>query len=695
MSLLAPLYVLGALAVAAPIVFHLIRRSPKGEVPFSSLMFLSPTPPRLTRRSRLEHWPLLLLRALALILLAIAFGRPFLRRAARLDAADAPGRRTVLLIDTSASMRRGDLWERARRLTAEALDATRPADRLAVLAFDDGSVPLLSFDESATLDASRRLAVARARLDDLAPSWKATDLGQALIDAVAALEDEADASEAAGRMPRRVVLVSDLQRGARIDALGDFEWPSDVDLELLTVSDPRGNAGLQRLAAPTVPGPAAEADDALRVRVTNEPGSAVGRFRLRWSGGEGRPVDVSVPPGEGRVVRVERPSKGAGGSLRLEGDAHDYDDTIYLADAPEAEETVLYVGEGAPDDPDAPLYYVDRVFRDLPRRVVRLRVVRPGEPLAIETEASVPLVIVAGDPGPEATARLARFARDGGTVLGVLTAPGRPEALEAIAGAVIGEAEEARVEPDAMLGAIDFGDDLFAPLAAPQYNDFTNIRFWNYRRIAEPADGDARVVARFEGGDPAVVVWPVGAGRLVVFASGWTPADSQLARSSKFVPLMLALLDGPAADEVDPATLTVGTPLPLPEGARRVRTPAGSMVELAGGPTFDGTTEPGIYTVEAPDRPRPFAVNLDPAESRTDPLEVAALEQLGVRTAAREADADAEPERRRQLMNAELEGRQKLWRWVIVAAIGTLIVETWLAGRLARRRPARAEAVAP
>ena len=67
MSLLAPLYFLGALAVGLPIVFHLIRRRPKGEVEFSSLMFLKPTPPRLTRRSRLENLPLLLIRALALI----------------------------------------------------------------------------------------------------------------------------------------------------------------------------------------------------------------------------------------------------------------------------------------------------------------------------------------------------------------------------------------------------------------------------------------------------------------------------------------------------------------------------------------------------------------------------------------------------------------------------------------------------
>ena len=114
MSFLAPLYALGLLAVAAPIVFHLIRRTPRGDVPFSSLMFLSPTPPRLTRRSRLDDWLLLLLRATALVLLAAAFARPFLRQQATLDPIEAGGRRIAVLVDTSASMRRADLWPKAR-----------------------------------------------------------------------------------------------------------------------------------------------------------------------------------------------------------------------------------------------------------------------------------------------------------------------------------------------------------------------------------------------------------------------------------------------------------------------------------------------------------------------------------------------------------------------------------------------------
>ena len=73
------------------------------------------------------------------------------------------------------------------------------------------------------------------------------------------------------------------------------------------------------------------------------------------------------------------------------------------------------------------------------------------------------------------------------------------------------------------------------------------------------------------------------------------------------------------------------------------------------------------------------------------PLHVETLEQLGCRLASREAKG-VDLEHLRQLHNAELEGRQKLWRWGVLAAIGVLTVETWLAGRLSSRT--RPEALA-
>src|SRR5438132_11472946 len=119
MSFLAPLFLFGALAVALPVVFHLIRRTSREKTLFSSLMFLMPTPPRVTRRSRLENILLLVLRCLVLCLLALGFARPFIQRAVQADPSRGPAKRILLLLDTSASMRQAGLWADAKSKAAE------------------------------------------------------------------------------------------------------------------------------------------------------------------------------------------------------------------------------------------------------------------------------------------------------------------------------------------------------------------------------------------------------------------------------------------------------------------------------------------------------------------------------------------------------------------------------------------------
>lgn len=109
MNFLAPLFLIGALAVAGPVVYHLVRRTTRERLPFGSLIFLQPSPPRLSQRHRFEHILLLLLRCIALALLAFAFARPFLPGTPDDDPATARPARTVILIDTSASMRREGL----------------------------------------------------------------------------------------------------------------------------------------------------------------------------------------------------------------------------------------------------------------------------------------------------------------------------------------------------------------------------------------------------------------------------------------------------------------------------------------------------------------------------------------------------------------------------------------------------------
>src|SRR5207249_8629665 len=117
-----------------------------------------------------------------------------------------------------------------------------------------------------------------------------------------------------------------------------------------------------------------------------------------------------------------------------------------------------------------------------------------------------------------------------------------------------------------------------------------------------------------------------------------------------------------------------------------IHKPDGSQLQLRAGETrFAQTDEPGIYTLAALQPPVRFAVNLDAAESRTAPMSAEELMRLGVPLKPPEIPMARQHEQKRRLHNAELENQQKLWRWVIVAALGILLVETWLAGWLTRR----------
>ena len=214
MSFLAPLFLLGALAIAAPVLFHLIRQTTRERTLFSSIMFLPPTRPRATKRSRLEHLLLLFLRCLALALLTLGFARPFLRKSAPTGGAPAEARRLVVLVDVSASMRRTDLWAGARERAAAILRTAAPGDEAAVFTFARRTTTLVSFEEWKATPASGRVALALGRLAAAAPGWEEDRLGDALIRASEALTETDGEKKSPG--PRQIFLISDLKAGSRL-----------------------------------------------------------------------------------------------------------------------------------------------------------------------------------------------------------------------------------------------------------------------------------------------------------------------------------------------------------------------------------------------------------------------------------------------------------------------------------------------
>ena len=689
MNFLAPLFLLGAAAVAAPIVFHLIRRATREQAVFSSLMFLRPSPPKLTRRHRIEHLLLLLLRCAALVLLAFAFARPFFLTDKTDDAAGAAPGRLLLLVDTSASMRRAGLFEGARAAVASRLRQAAAGDQCAIYVFDRQMRPLMSFADWSRTAPNERVALALSRLASVSPSWAGTQLGNALVGAAEAVLE----NEPAGlRGARRIVLVSDVQTGSRLDGLQAYDWPKGVDLEVAAVRSRRAtNAGVSFVAEAS--DTSASAPRVTRVRVSNSPAAEREQFKVRWAAANnaiGAPaaVDAYVPPGQSRVFTLPQPeNRNAFDRVVLDGDDEPFDNTAFAVPTAQRSATVLWLGSDRMDDTKSPLFFLRRAFSDTPRLAVRVTPLLPDAPLAPGAVEQADLVFVA-DALPAAAADvLGSAVRSGKTAVVVLRSTGAGATLGALLGRAPLAVEEVTPSSYAMFADIDFRHALFAPFADPRFSDFTKIHVWRYRRVMLDGIADARVLARFDSGDPAVIDLPSGKGRVVVFATGWQPEDSQIAVSSKFVPLMWSLLELGGTRTTAPAQVYVGDAVELPAGgATAVRMPGGEVVPIqTGAKSFNGVAEPGVYSFLSNGRETPFAANLDPNESRTEPLAVDELEKLGLpakEAGATQATSDLRPLRTRAI---EQEGRQKLWRWAILATVLVLLTESVVAGWIGRR----------
>lgn len=710
MNFLYPLFLAGIAAVGVPIVLHLVRRHTRDRVTFSSLMFLRTTRLRLTSRSRLENIPLLILRCLMLCLLALAFSRPFLSRPTA-DKQVSPAKRIALLIDTSASMRRAGMWDRAIDEARSALEDITPTDRVCIMSFDKNTRTLVGFEQWQKLEPPRRVPVAIEEISRLSPGFNGTGLGQALVNAAEAIEDDEANEQQRAASLRQVVLVSDLQQGSRLDALRNYEWPERTELVVKPiVAKGTTNATLQLL---TERDDLAVAEGQYRapIRITNSPDAAAEQFTLRWAG-QSEPneadqiTDVYVAPGHSTVVHVRAPAgEQTGRNLILTGDDHDFDNTLYLAPQLKQQINIVYIGADDPNDPKEMLYYVRRCFGA--SRTLRPRIIFTPQVSDISTAH---FVIIADPLKPEQTEALRQYLKSGRTALLVLKSPDAAADVAALAGIENLDAEEAEVDGYAMLSRIEFNHPLLAPFAEPQFGDFTGIHFWKHRRVDIAELPDARVLAFFDNpapstgssGEPnlpnenlpAVFEQPVGAGSLLVLTSSWHPSDSQLALSTKFVPLLYSVLEYGGVLVAQRSQHFVGDSIPIPHSPTqrltdvKIRAPDDSVTDLdANQQMFAGANQPGVYTIESSAGKRLFAVNLPAAESRTAPMLVEEFEGLGVSLGqSSNVPTELVKQASRRSSFVELESEQKLWRWALVALLAVALTETWLAGWLTRRR---------
>lgn len=654
MSFLFPLYLLGAAALAIPILLHLRRRPPKEHFEFSSHLFLEKTPERLTRRTRLERILLLLLRCLAILLLAFAFGRPYLPSwgdATQIDSIT----RAVILIDRSASMHREDLWEQSLEAASKAIDRYDSGDEVALAIFDEGFELVADFPAWATLGKSGRKSALDSFSKEMeSPSWLGTNLGEAMTSAADVLVS-ADSDRPAGR--REVVVISDFQDGSRRTDLQSAAWPDDVLVRPVSIA-PENASNLTLNLAATPPRANIEEAEVYRVRIRNATESEETEATLSWKGFPETSARVAVAPGTSRIITsAPRPENAVEGILVVEGDSHSFDNEIYVSPVQARPLRVLFLTEEeATESAGSSLFYLRRALQPTPILEPRLSV---ATELSEDNLEKSDVIIVAGSWKEEVAQKLGEFAEKGGLVLALPSDEAAPDALAQLTGVEDWALSEASVDDYALLADLDFDHPILQPFARAQIRDFTKVRFWKHRTLTLPEslEESTRVLATFDGESPALIEHSRGEGTVFSILSGWEPQESQLALSSKFVPLLFSLFEHSGFSIRSAATLYVG----------------------------ETTHEkPGFYS-DGEEESLIEAVNLEPTEGNVSPFDPAVVfPDWGIPLVDEEAErlqkslSEAQLAR---LASEEKEENQKLWKWLILGALILLLIESILSGR--------------
>ena len=225
--------------------------------------------------------------------------------------------------------------------------------------------------------------------------------------------------------------------------------------------------------------------------------------------------------------------------------------------------------------------------------------------------------------------------------------------------------------------------------ARPRSGDFAAARIYGYRAVKPGPAGE--VLARFDGGAPALIERRAGGGRVLLWASTLDLAWSDLPLKPVFLPFVHQAMRHLAAYSEPAPWLTVGQVLDTSFGARgppaagRVAlTPSGRRVALdEEGSEVLELTEQGFYELRNQSGDAVVAVvasNVDSVESdltALDPKEIVAAATGGTgSTRAAAAGVPRTPEAR--------ERSQRLWWYLLLAGVLLLGADTVLSNRLSK-----------
>jgi hypothetical protein len=699
--------------VLLPVVIHLLNRRRYRRVRWAAMRFLQSATQRSARRMLIEHWLLLTLRMLILLLIGLALARPFIPAGAGV-VFGASRAHHILLLDNSRSMNARN--ERGQTAWADVKTAaTRRVEQLP--ASDAVSVVTLAAPADVVIGhAAFDRRFIQDRLATCLPTQRATDVLGALEHA---RRIAGEARVAAGNV--HVEVFSDLAGPAW--ATGDSPegtpvWNLVLRLAALgnvSIVRPRADTDNAAVAHLATEDTLVAANHATRIvaGVVNDSGRTLRGASLQLEQESRIIARLPVPPvAPGDTVSLSAPtlfpSPGVhtvkASLIASEKDALPDDDVRYLSVEVRRNLPALLV-DGRPSASPlrgqagylatalAPRLRASDVTVVAPRVITELEL--SGE--ALVDSDLVALCNVQRLP-PETWKRLEAFVDNGGSLLVFLG-----DLVSRDHYNQFGFADDAGLLP-ARLGTVVGGDDaagettistdlpsqpIVAPFAGLHDSGLFLARIQRYIRV-EPSPRRAEVVLRYASGDPMLVLARYGSGAVALITTSPDMTWTNLPAKGDYVSLMNRIVAHLAPSHTETYNRTVGDELRHVLTAREaalqplIHDPAGRTTNARLKPEGNVlnavsplTETPGVWSFVIADQSLRYSVNVDPAESDLRGASAAEIERRTAGT-VRLIEYDGERERDVPLTPRASE----LASWALVAVMLLLLAEAVLAMRI-------------
>ncbi len=564
MGFLAPaLLVLGA-ATVIPILLHLLQRHQGPRVVFPALRYLRRAEKESARKIRLRQILLLLLRLAALVLLALAAARPFLRGS---GASHEPTAVALILdnsLSSSAVVEDRRVLDGLKARALESLLRAGPDDRFWLIRAGAPWEPALPGDAATT--------AMRVRATEPTPA--AGDVSAAVTHAAALLATGAD-----GRA-REIQILSDAQRSAFVAD------PGDLGAVTIVAWVPDGTPPNRAIVNVEVGGglaPIAGQRSAVAVGVEGAGGDTVG-VRLTL---DGRTVAAgSAPIGSSAVLPFPARAPGfAVGHVEMDADVLRGDDRRYFATRVLPPPAVAYTGGNTfLNDGIDVLADAGRIRRDA--GVVDVAVLPAGA--GIEALRAGANAIILPPTSPLELPALNRR----------LTAARVPWRYSARSGT-----GEARLVLESQ------ADGVLSPLGRAR------IREW-YTLERLGASPDSVLLALSDGSPWAVRGERTAGGTYILLATPLDEAASTIPTSPAMLPLLDRLTGAWTAADATAPSAAPGETIVLPARASAILLPDGTREPVGNASTYRITGGAGVYAIlGGTDTVAAFVVNPAAAES--------------------------------------------------------------------------------